>query len=154
MFCLCWLRHAADASDVDDSVRAAAVRQGRRRRTVHIFQSVHSCSNLPSRQFLLSCGFRKFLLCAVCALCLARVLPSCLGRGCSQSRCPTTTDRDPATEIADRVGRSVGAQAPLAPVHTPKRQSQRAAGADFEAKTDEKQPFHAIFRSKIACGAR
>ena len=34
-----------------------------------------------------------------------------------------------------------------------KRQSQRAAGADFEAKPDENQPFHAIFRSKIACGA-
>ena len=31
------------------------------------------------------------------------------GRGSSHKRCPTETDRAPATEIADRAGRSVGA---------------------------------------------
>ena len=31
------------------------------------------------------------------------------GRNCSQKRCPSKADRAPASEIADRVGRSVGA---------------------------------------------
>ena len=51
-----------------------------------------------------------------------------LGRGWSQSGCPTKTDRDPTTEIADRLGRSVGAQA----VFNPPNDGFSAAGADFE----------------------
>ena len=68
-----------------------------------------------------------------------------LGRASSQSRCPTKTDRDPTTEIADRAGRSVAAEQPS---HL-KWRFQRAAGADFEGKTDEISP---ILGSKIACG--
>ena len=54
-----------------------------------------------------------------------------LGRGCSQRRCPTETDRAPATEIADRGGRSVGARASarLPRLFTPKNVSLSAPQA-------------------------
>ena len=72
-----------------------------------------------------------------------------LGRACSQSCCPTNTDRDPATEIADRVGRSVGAQASPAPVFTPqRRQFQRAADADFEGNPMKSSHFMPFFAQK------
>ena len=71
-----------------------------------------------------------------------------LPRGGSQRRCPTNTDRAPATEIADRVGRSVGAQG-LQRLFTPqKRQSQRAADADFEGKPEKINHFMPFFAQK------
>ena len=49
---------------------------------------------------------------------------------------PAFTPGAPATKIADRVGRSVGAGPSPAPIHTPKCQFQGAAGADFEGEPD------------------
>ena len=68
----------------------------------------------------------------------------CQGRrGWSQSGCPTKTDRAPATEIADRVGRSVGAQR-VRRLFTP-------PSADFERKPDENQPFFAQKSPSLGC---
>ena len=64
----------------------------------------------------------------------------------TQSCCPTKTDRAPATEIADRPGRSVGA---LATIHTSNDSFSAPQAPIFGGKPMKS----AIFRSKMACGA-